>query len=388
MPIALLALAIGAFGLGTSETIVMGLLPQLSGSLHVTIADAGLLVSGYAFGVTISSPIVAILTNSLTRHKTLLLTISLFTLGNLLSCLAPGYWSLMAGRIVTSFAHGTFYGAASVIACQIVPPNKRAQALSLVYIGLTLAMIVGVPLGTAIAQFFGSWRVAFMAIVVIGIIAFLTISLWVPKDKISGPPVHIYAQLRAVAQPLVVSTMLISMCTSASMFCLFTYISPFLHIRTGLSSHAIDLVLLMIGGGLCIGNVLGGWLADWKMLPSCAGIMFLVAVMQLLLVPASLNVWTCLPVLFIWGVLIYAPMAPLQTYVVQCAQSAPNIVSAMNQSSFNFGNAVGAWAGSLFATGYAGYDRLPYLSAGFAMTGFVFVFVAMHYARKAGQRIA
>ncbi|GAN59825.1 MFS transporter [Acetobacter cibinongensis] len=384
MPIALIALAIGAFGLGTTETIVMGLLPQLSAGLGVSIAQAGLLVSGYALGVTIASPVVAVLTNAYSRRYTLLLTMAIFTVGNALSAIAPGYWSLMVARVVTSLSHGTFYGAASVMACQVVPPHQRAKALSLVYIGLTLAMILGVPLGTVVAQV-SSWRVAFGLIAAIGVVAWLSIRVWVPQDKVSGPPVKLYAQLHAMTRPLVVTMMLVSMCTSASMFSLFTYITPFLQVRTGFSEHAVDLVLLLIGGGLCLGNLLGGRLADWKMLPSCAGLMLAVAVVQLLLVPGSLHVWTCLILLFLWGVFIYAPMAPLQSYVVTCSGSAPNIASAMNQSSFNFGNAVGAWAGSLLVAGPESYGGLPYLSAAMAGLGCALVFLAKYFEKKTQQ---
>ncbi|WP_308721348.1 MFS transporter [Komagataeibacter xylinus] len=385
MPIALLALAIGAFGLGTTETIVMGLLPQLSGGLHVSIAQAGLLVSGYAIGVTIASPVVAILTNSLSRRDTLLLTMGIFVAGNACSALAPGYWSLMLARVLTSFSHGTFYGAASIMACQIVPPQKRAEALSLVYIGLTLAMILGVPMGTVVAQL-TSWRMAFWLICAIGVVAWGAMWLCIPRDRAGGATIPLTAQFRAMLHPLVVTMMLVSMCTSASMFTLFTYISPFLQVRTGLGMHAIDAVLLMIGGGLCLGNLLGGRLADWKMLPSCAGLMAAVAVVQLLLVPGSLMSWSCLALLFAWGVFIYAPMAPLQTYVVACAGSAPNIAAAMNQSSFNFGNAIGAWAGSHMVVTRWSYAGLPVLSACFALIGLGLVGLAIHFQHRMAHK--
>lgn len=381
LPVALLALAIGAFGLGTTETIVMGLLPQLSDGLGVTIAQAGMLVSGYAIGVTIASPLVAIMTNSLSRRDTLLLTMAIFIAGNACSAVAPGYWSLMIARVLTSFSHGTFYGAASIMAGKLVPPEKRAEALSLVYIGLTLAMILGVPLGTVVAQM-TSWRIAFWLICCVGAAAWGTIWLWIPQDGKAGPTIRLYEQFRAMTRPLVVTMMLVSMCTSASMFTLFTYISPFLHIRTGLTEHVIDGVLLMIGAGLCLGNLLGGRLADWKMLPSCAGLMGAVAIIQILLAPGSLHVWSCLVLLFLWGVCIYAPMAPLQSYVVACSGSAPNIAAVMNQSSFNFGNAIGAWAGGILVGMHGSYGGLPILSAGFAAIGFGLVMVAQYFQSR------
>ncbi|GBR33997.1 arabinose efflux permease [Komagataeibacter oboediens DSM 11826] len=381
LPVALLALAIGAFGLGTTETIVMGLLPQLSSGLHVTIAQAGLLVSGYAIGVTIASPLVAILTNSLSRRATLLLTMAIFIAGNACSAMAPGYVSLMLARVLTSFSHGTFYGAASIMAAQVVPPAKRAEALSLVYIGLTLAMILGVPMGTVVAQM-TSWRMAFWLICAVGVLAWTTMWLWIPQDRASGPVIPLSAQFKAMLHPLVVTMMLVSMCTSSSMFTLFTYITPFLQTRSGFSTHAIDGILLMIGGGLCLGNLLGGRLADWKMLPSCAGLMAAVAMVQILLVPGSLHPWVCLVLLFLWGVFIYAPMAPLQTYVVACAGSAPNIAAVMNQSSFNFGNAIGAWAGSHIVDTHWSYGGLPVLSSCFAFIGFALVGLAEYYVRR------
>ena len=216
LPVALLALAIGAFGLGTTETIVMGLLPQLSAGLHVSIAQAGLLVSGYAIGVTIASPLVAILTNSLSRRATLLLTMAIFIAGNACSALAPTYTSLMLARVLTSFSHGTFYGAASIMAAQVVPPARRAEALSLVYIGLTLAMILGVPMGTVVAQM-TSWRMAFWLICAVGVLAWTTMWLWIPQDRASGPAIPLSAQFRAMLHPLVVTMMLVSMCTSSTL---------------------------------------------------------------------------------------------------------------------------------------------------------------------------
>ncbi|WP_241503028.1 MFS transporter [Komagataeibacter melaceti] len=381
MPVALLALAIGAFGLGTTETIVMGLLPQLSAGLHVSIAQAGLLVSGYAIGVTVASPVVSILTNSLSRRATLLLTMGIFIAGNACSALAPGYGSLMLARVLTSFSHGTFYGAASIMAGQVVPPERRAEALSLVYIGLTLAMILGVPMGTVVAQL-TSWRMAFWLICAVGVVAWTTMWIWIPHDRTAEEGIPLSAQFRAMLHPLVVTMMLVSMCTSSSMFTLFTYISPFLQTRSGFTTHEIDIILLMIGGGLCVGNLVGGRLADWKMLPSCAGLMAAVAVVQLLLLPGSLHPWVCLVLLFLWGVFIYAPMAPLQTYVVACAGSAPNIAAAMNQSSFNFGNAIGAWAGSRMVVTHWSYGGLPVLSACFAFIGLGLVGVAGYYVRR------
>ncbi|WP_239021397.1 MFS transporter [Novacetimonas cocois] len=386
LPVALLALAIGAFGLGTTETIVMGLLPQLSSDLHVTIAQAGLLVSGYAIGVTIASPLVAVLTNSFSRRDTLLLMMAIFIAGNACSAIAGGYWFLMAARVLTSFSHGTFYGAASIMAAQLVVPEKRAEALSLVYIGLTLAMILGVPLGTVVAQM-TTWRMAFWLICGIGVVALGTMWIWIPQDGKSATPIRLREQFRAMTQPLVVTMMLVSMCTSSSMFSLFTYISPFLQIRTGLTPHVIDGVLLMIGGGLCLGNLLGGRLADWKMLPSCAGLMASVALVQLCLAPGSLHVWSCLVLLFLWGVFIYAPMAPLQTYVVTCSGSAPNIAAVMNQSSFNFGNAIGAWAGGVVVGTRWSYAGLPILAACFAAIGFGLVLLAQYFQSRDATRL-
>lgn len=372
----LLALALGAFGLGTTETIVMGLLPELSGSLGVSIAQTGLLVSGYAIGVTVASPVIAILTRNYTRRATLLLMMGLFVLGNAFSAIAPNYWLLMAARIITSLSHGTFYGAASVMASQLVTPDKRANALSLVYIGLTLSMILGVPLGTLIAQY-SSWRLAFGMITMIGLISWGAIYFLIPQDKMSGPTVKLYAQLEAIKQPLVLTVMLVSMFTSASMFALFTYITPFLQNRIGLSPHGVALVLLLIGIGLCLGNLLGGRLADWKMLPSCAGMMLAVAIVELALVPGSRQMWHCIILLFLWGMFIYAPMAPLQSYVVTASGASPNIASAVNQSSFNFGNAVGAWAGSLIISAGASYAEIPVVAAAFAIGGCLLVCLAM-----------
>ncbi|AHB10950.1 MFS transporter [Zymomonas mobilis] len=373
LPIALLALAIGAFGLGTTETIVMGILPELSDNLHVSIAKAGLLVSGYAIGVTIASPLMAIITNRYSRRQTLLLMMAIFVVGNICSALAPNYNLLMASRFLTSLSHGTFYGAASIVACQLVPPQKRAEALSIVYIGLTLAMVLGVPLGTLVAQF-TSWRVSFWLIGGVGSLAWISIWYLIPHDNQTNTSIRLYDQFRSLTHPMVILMMLVSMCTSAGMFGLFTYITPFLEIRTGLSAHATDWVLLLIGAGLCLGNLLGGRLADWKMLPSCGGLLAMTIIIQLLLISGSLHVWSCILLLFFWGVFIYAPMAPLQSYVVTCAESAPNIAAAVNQSSFNLGNAIGSWSGSLLVgTLPSTYGKLPILASAFLAAGVLLV---------------
>ncbi|TQL17779.1 DHA1 family inner membrane transport protein [Zymomonas mobilis] len=385
MPIALLALAIGAFGLGTTETIVMGILPELSHDLHVSIAKAGLLVSGYAIGVTIASPLMAIMTNRYSRRQTLLFMMAIFVLGNICSALAPDYQLLMASRVLTSLSHGTFYGAASIVACQIVPPQKRAEALSIVYIGLTLAMVLGVPLGTLVAQF-TSWRVSFWLISAVGSLAWISIWCLIPQDVQTANAPRLYDQFRSLTHPMVIIMMLVSMCTAAGMFGIFTYITPFLEIRTALSAHATDLVLLLIGAGLCLGNLLGGRLADWKMLPSCGGLLGIAIIIQLLLVPASLHVWSAALLFFLWGIFIYAPMAPLQSYVVTCAEAAPNIAAAVNQSAFNLGNAIGSWAGSLIIGASAAYSYLPLLSSYFVAIGVILVCLAGYLQSRENKK--
>ncbi|SDX84717.1 MFS transporter, DHA1 family, arabinose polymer transporter [Collimonas sp. OK242] len=355
----LFALAVAAFGIGTTEFVIMGLLPDVARDLGVTIPAAGMLVTGYALGVTIGAPIVAIATANMPRRAALLSLIGLFIIGNVLCALSPNYTVLMLARVVTAFCHGAFFGIGSVVAAGLVAPNRRAQAIALMFAGLTLANVLGVPFGTALGQQLG-WRSTFWAVTVIGVLAAIALALWLPK-KIEMQKTSLLQEFAVLKDKQVLMVLGISALASASLFSVFTYITPILEDVTGLTPHAVTLVLLVFGLGLTVGSALGGKLADWRLMPSLIG--FLVALAVILTV-FTLTMRTPLPAvitIFIWGVLAFAIVPPLQMLVVERASAAPNLASTLNQGAFNLGNASGAWFGGMAISAGFQLTTLPYV---------------------------
>lgn len=345
----------------------MGLLPDVARSLSVTIPQAGYLVSGYAMGVVIGAPIVAMATASIPRKTALLALMALFTIGNLGCALAPDYWLLMTARVVTAFAHGAFFGIGAVVASNLVPREQRTQAVSLMFAGLTLANVLGVPFGTALGQAAG-WRAAFWAVVVIGIVAFLAITRFVPSGM-PGTRGGLAKEFRALGRWPVLLPMLISTMASVSMFSLFTYITPLLEEVTGLTPHGVTGALLAIGVGLTIGNLIGGRLADRNLLSTIVGAFIcLVIVLGALALVVHMTLPT-LVLLILWGGIAFALVSPLQIWVVDAATDAPNLASTLNQGAFNLGNATGAWIGGAALNAGMHYAQLPLLAALVAMAG-------------------
>ncbi|WP_371421000.1 MFS transporter [Tardiphaga sp.] len=363
----ILALAAASFGIGTTEFVIMGLLPDVARSLSVTIPQAGYLVSGYAMGVVIGAPIVAMATAGIPRKTALLALMTLFTIGNLGCALAPDYWLLMLARVVTAFAHGAFFGIGAVVASNLVPREQRTQAVSLMFAGLTLATVLGVPFGTALGQAAG-WRAAFWAVVAIGIIAFLAITRFVPSGM-PGTRGGLAKEFRALGRWPVLLPMLISTIASVSMFSLFTYITPLLEEVTGLTPHGVTGALLAIGVGLTIGNLIGGRLADRNLLSTIIGAFIcLVVVLGALALVVHMALPT-LVLLILWGGIAFALVSPLQIWVVDAATDAPNLASTLNQGAFNLGNATGAWIGGVALNAGMHYAQLPLLAALVAMVG-------------------
>ncbi|WP_441244890.1 MFS transporter [Tardiphaga sp. 768_D3_N2_1] len=363
----ILALAAASFGIGTTEFVIMGLLPDVARSLSVTIPQAGYLVSGYAMGVVVGAPIVAMATAGIPRKTALLALMALFTIGNLGCALAPDYWLLMTARVVTAFAHGAFFGIGAVVASNLVPREQRTQAISLMFAGLTLANVLGVPFGTALGQAAG-WRTAFWAVVAIGIIAFLAIARFVPSGM-PGTRGGLAREFRALGRWPVLLPMLISTIASVSMFSLFTYITPLLEEVTGLTPHGVTGALLAIGVGLTIGNLIGGRLADRNLLSTIIGaFVCLVMVLGALALVVHMMLPT-LVLLILWGGIAFALVSPLQIWVVDAATDAPNLASTLNQGAFNLGNATGAWIGGVALNAGVHYAQLPLLAALVATVG-------------------
>ncbi|HSI42035.1 MAG TPA: MFS transporter [Xanthobacteraceae bacterium] len=365
MPLPLLALAMASFGIGTTEFVIMGLLPEVAADLGVSIPAAGLLVTGYALGVVVGAPVVAIITNGLPRKATLIGLSSVFVIGNLLCAIAPDYWTLMAARVVTAFCHGAFFGIGAVVAADLVAPGQRASAIALMFAGLTLANVLGVPLGTALGQAFG-WRSTFWAVVLIGLLAVAAIALWVPA-AIPHKRANIVQEFGVLGRPQVLLAMAMSVMASASLFTVFTYIAPLLREVTGISGNAVTVVLLLFGVGITIGNFLGGRLADWKLMPSLMAIFIGLAAVLVVLVFTSPFEALAVATVFVWGVLVFAVVAPIQIRVVDSAYGAPNLASTLNQGAFNLGNAAGAWIGGAGLTLGLHYQDLPWVGAALAV---------------------
>jgi DHA1 family inner membrane transport protein len=367
---ALLALAVASFGIGTTEFVIMGLLPDVAHDLSVTIPQAGLLVTGYALGVVFGAPILAVATARLARRQALLLLIGIFILGNCLCAIAPSYVLLMGARIVTAFSHGAFFGLGAVVAASVVLPQKRSQAIALMFTGLALANVLGVPFGTALGQAAG-WRTTFWAVVGIGIVAALALYAWLPRG-ITSSGAGLMQETRTLGRRQVLLAMLISVLASASLFSVFTYITPILENVTRESPHQVTWVLLLFGVGLTFGNLLGGRLGDWRLMPSVIAIFFLLIVVLGVLTITSHIPWLAGTTIFVWGILAFALVSPLQMQVMNEASGAPNLASTLNQGAFNLGNAAGAFAGELALTDGVSYGHIPWIGAGLATLGLAF----------------
>jgi DHA1 family inner membrane transport protein len=381
IPLPLLALAIASFGIGTTEFVIMGLLPDVAHDLGVSIPHAGLLVTGYALGVVIGAPIVAVATMSIPRKPALLGMVGMFVVGNLLCAIAPNYAVLMVARVVTALCHGAFFGIGSVVAADLVPPNRRASAIALMFAGLTLANVLGVPLGTALGQALG-WRSTFWAVVAIGLVSAAAIAVWLPA-KIPMKRANLLREVRVLREPQVLLAMLMSALASASLFSVFTYITPLLERVTGVAPQWVTGVLLLFGVGLTIGNVAGGRLADWKLMPSVLAAFVAVIAVLAAFVFTSHGTFGAVVTVFAWGVVVFALVPLLQLRVVDTAADAPNLASTLNQGAFNLGNATGAWLGGAAITLGVGYGELPVIGALIALAALGLAVVSVALQRSA-----
>lgn len=381
-PLPILALAVASFGIGTTEFVIMGLLPEVAQSFGVTIPQAGYLVSGYAMGVVVGAPIVAIATARLPRKTALLALMAVFTVGNLGCAVAPSYALLMAARILTAFAHGAFFGIGAVVARDLVPREKRTQAVALMFTGLTLANVLGVPLGTALGQAAG-WRSTFWAVVGIGLAAALAIQLCLPAG-LPGAHGRLVSEFRALGRWPVLRPMLISTLSSVSFFTVFTYITPFLITVTGFTPTGVTGVLFAAGTGLTIGNLAGGHLADRGQMATIIGSFLGIVAVLLVLAATAHHPVVTIAVLILWSGLVFALVSPLQIWVVEAARDAPNLASTLNQGAFNLGNATGAWIGGTALTFGVGYGELPLIAAAVSLIGLGLTLTAV---TRSGRRI-
>ncbi|CAI1027871.1 Inner membrane transport protein ydhP [Serratia proteamaculans] len=380
MPVSLLALALSAFAIGTTEFVIMGLLPEVARDLQVSIPSAGWLISGYALGVAIGAPIMALLTAKLPRKKTLLLLMVIFIFGNIMCALGYSYDFLMLARIITALCHGAFFGIGAVVAANLVPANRRASAVALMFTGLTLANVLGVPLGTALGQALG-WRSTFWAVAVIGVFSLLALYSKLPTVK-DEAPTDLKKELAALRGAGIWLSLLMTVAFAASMFALFTYIAPLLTEVTGVSSHGVSWTLLLMGVGLTLGNILGGRLADWRLPLTLTCTYLVIACFAALFSWTSHSMVPAEITLFLWAAAAFAAVPALQINVVTYGKKAPNLVSTLNIAAFNVGNAIGAWVGGVVIAQGLGLTSVPLAAAGIALLGLLLCMVTFSRAKR------
>jgi DHA1 family inner membrane transport protein len=385
LPAPLIALALSAFAIGTTEFVIMGLLPQVAHSLAVSLPAAGWLVSGYALGVFIGAPIMAIATQKLPHRAALLALMGIFIIGNILCALAPGYAFLMGARIVTSLCHGAFFGIGAVEAASLVAPNKRAQAVALMFTGLTLANVLGVPLGTALGQF-GGWRLTFWAVAAIGVAAFAGLFLLLPRHEPKEAKNSMLGELAAM-KPRIWIALGVTIIASSSMFTFFTYVAPILNDITGISPRGVTYTLFVVGLGMTFGNVLGGKLADWR-LDFALVFAFLATGLSLLgIALGAHSVVAMEALLFIWAALVFVGCSALQINAVILGRDAPNLISTLNIGAFNAGNALGAWVGGMVISAGFGLGVIPVAAAGLSFAGLFLLLLSRLKRRGAATQV-
>ena len=351
MPIALLALTISAFAIGTTEFVIVGLLPTMAADLGVSLTSAGLLVSLYALGVAIGAPVLTALTGKLPRKTLLLALMALFTVGNLVAWQAPSYEALVVARILTGLAHGVFFSIGSTIATGLVPREKAASAIAIMFTGLTVALVTGVPLGTFIGQHYG-WRATFLAVSGLGLIAFIGSALFVPRTITHTASASLKVQASVLLQPRLLLVYAMTAVGYGGSFIAFTFLAPLLQQVSGFEAGAVALVMLVYGVSVTVGNIWGGKLADQRgAVPALKIIFALLALVLLVLTFTAPHKWLMLATVLAWGAVAFGNVPGLQVYVVKQAERfsprAVDVASGLNIAAFNVGIAFGAWAGGL-----------------------------------------
>lgn len=366
IPIALLALTVSAFAIGTTEFVIVGLIPTIATDLSVSLPSAGLLVSLYALGVAISAPLLTALTGKLPRKFLLLGLMLLFTVGNLVAWQAPNYESLIIARILTGLAHGVFFSIAATIATNLVAKDKAASAIAIMFSGLTVALVTGVPLGTFIGQHFG-WRATFLAVAALGMIAFFASLFFIPRTLQHNKTTSALQQLQVLKQPRLLLVYAMTAIGYGGTFVAFTFLAPILEQITGLSNSSVALVLLVFGVSVVVGNIWGGKLADQKGPVAALQIVFGgLALVLLALTFTAATPWFAIATVLIWGAFAFGNVPGLQVYVVQQATHhtphAIDVASGLNIAAFNVGIALGAWMGGLIVNNW-GLQHTPWVGA-------------------------
>jgi MFS transporter, DHA1 family, inner membrane transport protein len=367
VPRALLALAIGAFGIGTTEFVVMGMLPEIADDLGVSVSAVGLLISAYAVGVVIGAPTLTALGLRFTPRQTLIALMVVFVVGNALAALAPSYGTLVAARVLTALAHGSFFGVGAVAARRLVPPDRASSAISLMITGLTLANVIGVPLGTFVAQQ-ASWRVVLGAVAAIGLVTIAGLLAWMPSG--AGEPSDLRGELRAFRRGQVWLVLGLTMVGFSALFAVYTYVSPILTELGGIPAAWVTPVLALFGVGTTVGTLAGGRLGDrYGFSFVTVGLLAMAAVLVtfafLARTPAAAVV-----LLVLFGTISFALGPVVQNAVIDAARvPGGSLVSAANQGAFNVANAAGAALGAVVISGGLGYTAPMWVGAALALVG-------------------
>ena len=388
MPLALYALTAGSFGIGCAEFVIMGLLLQVAGDLHVSIAVAGMLVSVYAFGVFLGAPMLTVATRRMPRKTVLIALMAIYTIGNLICALAPNYDVLLVARVVTSLTHGTFFGVGAVVATGLVAEDRKASAISVMFAGLTLATLLGMPAGAWLGLHFG-WRAAFWAMVAVGLVSMAVIALLVPRSREAHVPASLGDELRGIARPQVWLGLVMTMLGFAGLFVVIAYVQPLLVRLAGFSESAVSPILLLFGGGMIVGNLVGGRLADRWPTPALVGTLLALAAV-LSAMSFVLRSTLAMPVFVgLLGVAAFATVSPLQLRVLRKAEGAgQNLASSFNIAFFNLGNAFGAWLGGVAIDHGPGLAALPWIAAVVTLSGLGVAFAALRLDARAARSTA
>ncbi len=382
MPLALYALTVGAFGIGVTEFIIMGLLVQVSADLGVSIPAAGLLITGYALGVFVGAPILTLATRRLPRKTTLLVLMAIFTLGNILAAIAPTYGILMGARLVTALAHGTFFGVGSLVAVSLVPPERKASAIAIMFTGLTIATLLGVPFGAWLGLAFG-WRMAFWAVAGVGALAFIVLAALVPSTQEKVEPAPLREEFAVLARPQVQLGLAMTVLGFGGVFAVFTYIQPILMELAGFSKEAVSPILLVFGAGLVAGNLIGGRWADKGLNAALVGTLVALTLVMGASAFAFHSQVGAVIAAFLLGAAAFATVAPLQMRVLsQAGGAGQGLASSLNIAAFNLGNAFGAWLGGAVIAHGPGLSAVPLIAAAVPLSALGLAFFSLSLERR------
>ncbi|MDV8006645.1 MFS transporter [Rhodococcus sp. IEGM 1318] len=384
MPLGLIALAMGGFGIGLTEFVIMGLLPEVSADFEVTESVAGYLISGYALSVAIGAILLTAAVTRFERKKVLLSLMVLFIIGNLMSALAPSYEVMMGGRIVAALCHGAFFGIGSVVAADMVAPNKRAGAIAMMFAGLTIANVLGVPFGTLLGQQLG-WRSTFWAITVIGVIALIGIAALVPTTPASTTGGGLRGELGAFRNKQVWLSIAITILGYGGMFGAFTYIAFTLTEVTGFATSSVPWLLILFGSGLFVGNFLGAKAADRSLTKALVWILAILTIVLIVFAATAESKVMTVISLFFMGAFGFATVPGLQMRIMNYASAAPTMASGANIAAFNVGNALGAWLGGITIAAGLGFTSPIWMGAAVTVAGLLVLIVAAKIDRPAAS---